>query len=121
MDVSPCAIILFGSRARGDYLNDSDYDFLIISDNFKEMDFFDRIRLIENMWNENESFGVLEVFPYTKKEFLELLEKKNLTALDGLEDGIVLYADESFNKIKEIYDEMKRDRIIYKEDGLWKF
>ena len=38
----PDKVILFGSRARGDNLQDSDYDILIISDAFKKIDFYQR-------------------------------------------------------------------------------
>ena len=38
----PYKVILFGSRARGDSIEDSDYDILIISDEFKEIDFYQR-------------------------------------------------------------------------------
>jgi len=33
----PDKIILFGSRARGDFLEDSDYDILIVADYFSKM------------------------------------------------------------------------------------
>ncbi|WP_457613901.1 nucleotidyltransferase domain-containing protein [Methanocaldococcus sp.] len=35
----PYKIILFGSRARGEYLEESDYDLIIVSDYFKGMPF----------------------------------------------------------------------------------
>lgn len=39
-------ILLFGSRARGDHLKDSDYDFIIVSKDFEEIDFLDRIKQV---------------------------------------------------------------------------
>lgn len=36
--MSPCTIILFGSRATGKARKDSDYDFLIISPKFKRIE-----------------------------------------------------------------------------------
>ena len=39
----PKKIILFGSRARGDFLEDSDYDILIVSEYFEGMHYHDRI------------------------------------------------------------------------------
>ncbi|MGC9079808.1 MAG: nucleotidyltransferase domain-containing protein [Nanopusillaceae archaeon] len=38
-------IILFGSRARGDYLKESDYDFIIVSKDFKNIPIIKRIEL----------------------------------------------------------------------------
>ncbi len=36
------AAFLFGSRAKGDFLEDSDWDLMIISDDFKGISFLDR-------------------------------------------------------------------------------
>ncbi len=36
------AAFLFGSRAKGEFLEDSDWDLMIISDNFKGISFLDR-------------------------------------------------------------------------------
>ena len=46
-------IILFGSRARGDYLIDSDYDFIIISKDFEGIPFAKRIQLVLEATREN--------------------------------------------------------------------
>ena len=40
--VSPCKIILFGSRATGKARKDSDYDFLVISPKFKKIEWEER-------------------------------------------------------------------------------
>lgn len=59
-------ILLFGSRARGDYLRESDYDLLIISKDFESLDFRERIievyKLLEDPLN-------VEVICLTPKEF----------------------------------------------------
>jgi hypothetical protein len=111
------AIILFGSRARGDYLRDSDYDILVISEDFEKMEFWDRMKFLRGFWELDES---LEIFPYTKKEFLNLLEMKSLTALDSLEEGIILYEDESFSGIKAKFEAMKNEKLICKEGKYWR-
>lgn len=36
---SPEKIILFGSRVRGDHLKDSDFDLIVISDKFRNINF----------------------------------------------------------------------------------
>lgn len=54
LGVNVCKIVLFGSRARGDYANDSDYDFLIIVENSMSLSekrrntSFIRMRMAEN-------------------------------------------------------------------------
>ncbi len=63
-------IILFGSRARKDYLNSSDYDLIIVSNDFKKIDFVDRSAKIITSCN---AFFPADFLCYTEKEF----EKKS--------------------------------------------
>ncbi|MFH1751503.1 MAG: nucleotidyltransferase domain-containing protein, partial [archaeon] len=63
-------LLLFGSRARNDYLNNSDYDFLIVSRDFEKVHFLDRISLV--LKKTMPDFGI-DVLCYTPKEF----EKKS--------------------------------------------
>ncbi|MCX8042481.1 MAG: nucleotidyltransferase domain-containing protein [Thermodesulfobacteriaceae bacterium] len=37
-NIEPELVILFGSRARGDYLKSSDYDLIIVSKHFSNLD-----------------------------------------------------------------------------------
>jgi hypothetical protein len=59
-------IILFGSRARGDALKDSDYDFIIVSKDFEGIFFTERTSLLYDLWNSEFS---LEALCYTPEEF----------------------------------------------------
>lgn len=59
-------IILFGSRARGDYLHNSDVDVIIISDDFKGTKIRDRSSEFLKYWN---ILPDLEAIGYTKDEF----------------------------------------------------
>jgi len=59
-------VILFGSRARGEALKDSDYDFIVVSKRFKGMFFTDRISLLYDLW---DSEAPLEALCYTPEEF----------------------------------------------------
>lgn len=59
-------ILLFGSRARGDNFKTSDFDFIIISENFKNIKFNERISKTYDFWNENFE---LEALCYTPEEF----------------------------------------------------
>ena len=58
--------ILFGSRARGDSFSHSDYDIIIVSPDFENMHFHDRIAEMFKYWDEKED---LEVLCYTPEEF----------------------------------------------------
>ncbi len=59
--------ILFGSRARGDYLDDSDYDILLVSPAFEGVFFTKRISGLYKFWK----YFPLNIEPlcYTPEEF----------------------------------------------------
>ncbi|ADC65200.1 DNA polymerase beta domain protein region [Ferroglobus placidus DSM 10642] len=107
------AVILFGSRARGDYKPWSDYDLLIIAD-FTER-YLDRIgRLLEIL-----DLGInLEPHPYTLNEALEMLKKGSPTILDALSEGIILFESKKFEVVKKAYEELlkkglKKSKVSY--------
>jgi len=64
----PEKIILFGSRARGDHLKDSDYDIIVVSRYFEGCHFLDRLALLFELWDYE--FG-LDILAYTPEEFEE--------------------------------------------------
>ena len=66
-------LILYGSRARGDFLNQSDVDLIIISNGFKDVPFLERTYQASKLWRWNLP---LEVFCYTPEEF-ESKKKEN--------------------------------------------
>lgn len=75
---NPEKILLFGSRARGDNLRESDYDILIISKAFEELNF--RERIIEVYKLVIEPLNV-EVICLTPDEFNE---RKNELSIVGV-------------------------------------
>jgi predicted nucleotidyltransferase len=89
------AIILFGSRARGDWTPWSDYDLLIIGD-FKER-YLDRIK---NILDTLADIPLpIKPHPYTLSEAMNMLRKNNLLIVDALEEDIILYdRDSTFEK-----------------------
>ena len=58
--------VLFGSRARGDWLKESDWDLLLVSPDFEGMPFLERIRSVLDDWSSPVD---LEVLCYTPDEF----------------------------------------------------
>ena len=62
----PQAVLLFGSRAREDHLLQSDYDFIIVSDQFANVRWLHRILSVVKLWEADENIDVL---PYTPEEF----------------------------------------------------
>jgi hypothetical protein len=58
--------ILFGSRARGEELRESDYDLLLVSAGFEGLDFSQRAVEVMKFWKLSSG---LEVLCYTPQEF----------------------------------------------------
>ena len=47
---SPEKVLIFGSRARGDHLLDSDIDLIIVSRKFEGINWLERIREVSDLW-----------------------------------------------------------------------
>lgn len=84
----PEKIILFGSRARGDHLSDSDVDILIVSNQFEGTNWLKRIMDVSLLWN---GLVTLEPICYTPAEFEE---KKKLIGIvnEAVREGVELKA-----------------------------
>lgn len=79
-------ILLFGSRARGDNLIDSDVDMIIVSKKFKGVNWLKRIRDVSVEW---EGLVLLEPLCYTPEEFEE--KKKDIGIVnEAVKEGIEL-------------------------------
>jgi len=77
-------VIVFGSRARGDYLEDSDVDMVIVSGDFEGVPFYERMDRLILLW---ESPLDLEVLCYTPEEF-EMKQKEIGIVSQALKEGI---------------------------------
>lgn len=82
----PDLILLFGSRARNDYLKHSDYDILIVSESFEGIHFLERIYQLLEFWDYKWDVDIL---PYTPEEFNK---KRNQIGIvnEAVKEGIVL-------------------------------
>ncbi|MBI4044385.1 MAG: nucleotidyltransferase domain-containing protein [Candidatus Diapherotrites archaeon] len=78
-------IVLFGSRARGDNFLESDFDFLVVSDDFKGTLFPQRMAEMLKYWNEKTD---AETFCYTVEEFER--KKKDGIVRKAIEEGKIL-------------------------------
>jgi len=99
--------VLFGSRARGDELVDSDYDILLISDSFEGMDIFQRINAIISMTKLS-----VEPVCFTEKEFKENLKRYNAIVWMSLKEGIPVFGEENFRHYKENFLRYAREGKI---------
>jgi len=78
--------IFFGSRARGDNLQTSDYDIILVSRDFEGIFFTERMALVYGFWDDP---AVLEPLCYTPEEF----ERKKLQigiVRQAIREGIVI-------------------------------
>ncbi|RLE83846.1 MAG: nucleotidyltransferase domain-containing protein, partial [Thermoprotei archaeon] len=93
------AIILFGSRARGDWMPWSDYDLLIIAD--FELDYLDRIGEILEVLADVKL--PIEPHPYTLEEVIKMLNRANPLIIDALEEGKLLFSTKEFELVNDAY------------------
>ena len=73
----PKKILLFWSRARGDYLKSSDYDLIVVSSSFSGVHFLDRLTMLFELW------------AYTPEEF-EAKKKEIGVVNEAVKEGIEL-------------------------------
>lgn len=79
--------IFFGSRARGDHLKDSDYDIILVSEDFRDIFFSKRCALMYDFWHH----WPLEIEPlcYTCEEFEAKKNQIGIVA-EAVREGIFL-------------------------------
>lgn len=81
-------VILFGSRARGDFLKNSDYDLIIVSEDFSELSFIKRMSEMYKYWNAEQA---LEAFCYTPEEFARKSAQIGIVG-EAVKEGIEIAA-----------------------------
>lgn len=82
----PELVLLFGSRARGDFHGDSDYDLLIVSEEFAGMKWRDRVSRLLKLWDR---FDLVDLMPYTRAEF-ESKKKDFLSVQTAVKESVQL-------------------------------
>ena len=81
----PEKIILFGSRARKEWDEESDFDLIIVYETAKT--FLDRLRELYLSWNIPKGVDILA---YTPEEFEQML-RENSFVQDAVQGGEVIY------------------------------
>ena len=87
--------ILTGSWAAGSYIEDSDVDLIIVSDDFSNMAMSERLNYLQKNWGNKIP---LEAFGYTVDEFRKL-RKRSTYVKDAVRTGLVL-AETSSKQIR---------------------
>ena len=98
------AVVLFGSRARGDWGPWSDYDVLVIAD-FRE-GYLDRLARVLELLADLPA--PVEPHPYTPEEAEAMLRRGHPTIVDALEEGVVLYGGPELERLRSLHGELKR-------------
>jgi len=80
--------ILFGSTAKGDRLEDSDVDLIVISQDFQKMTLPQRFLVLQKNWKPHLD---LEAFGFTQEEF-DQLKDKSIVLQEATENGINITA-----------------------------
>lgn len=77
-------ILFFGSRATGNFDKESDFDLIIVSSDFKGLNFIERASKFYDYWDLNYP---VDFICYTPEEF-EILKKQISIVADALKFGI---------------------------------
>jgi len=95
-------IIIIGSRAEGKHKPWSDIDVIAI---------FETLPPYTNRWSDFmfNNTPLIEPRIYTKEEFLKALEELDLTALESMHHGLVIYDKNFYNKAKRKFDEVVKN------------
>ncbi|MGQ9530539.1 MAG: nucleotidyltransferase domain-containing protein [Candidatus Bathycorpusculaceae bacterium] len=113
--LSPRFIVLYGSVARGDFGVGSDVDLLVVSEDFPK-NFDERLKMLFAL---NPTTAPIEPVGYTPREFEELLRRRHATALYAMDEGIPLYDDGLYLKMKEQFERLKKELGLVKCEGGW--
>jgi hypothetical protein len=79
-------VILFGSRARGDWLKESDYDFIVVSQRFHGVPWPYRPAEVYRLWQGSPG---VELLCYTPEEFQRKSREISVVA-EALREGVQL-------------------------------
>lgn len=99
-------VVLFGSRARGDYTDESDVDILVVADDLPKdpREAFSALR--------DTRYPNINPIGFNTEVFLKKLRSGSTFLLEALDDDVVLYADEAFYPtVKRIYEDVRRRYI----------
>lgn len=106
-------VILFGSRARKDFLEHSDLDIIFVGD-FKES-FINRPTIIYE--NYELTLG-LDAFCYKPDEFYKMFHEGVVSILDAIDHGICIVGYDFFYKYKDKMEKLKK-KGLKRDPPVW--
>ena len=106
MSLKPRLIVLFGSRARGDYTNESDLDVLVVADKIPKDP-----REAYQLLFDNE-YPLVSPIGMNTNTFIKKLREGSTFLLEILEDGKIVYSDKEFlQKVIDIFNDVRKNYI----------
>jgi len=80
---------LFGSYAYGKQHRDSDIDLIVLSPDFKKMEFMERLIWLSKMRKEKFMSPPMDIFGYTPEEFKKL-SKESIVLEEAKKEGVLI-------------------------------
>ncbi|KKN13284.1 hypothetical protein LCGC14_1007940 [marine sediment metagenome] len=111
--VSLECVILFGSRARSDFMENSDLDMIFVGD-FKES-FINRPTIIYEHYKL--SLG-LDAFCYRTNEFNKMFHEGIVSILDAIDHGICVFGCDFYKEYKEKLEKLK-EKGLKRDPPVW--
>src|SRR5712692_8296225 len=106
--------ILTGSWATGGYLEDSDVDLIIVSDDFSRMPISERLSYLQKNWRNRLP---LEAFGYTVEEFRRLGQRSTYVK-DAVRNGVVLVESGSGHTKRSGFGSARGTGLFTKHDEM---
>lgn len=111
------AVALFGSRARGDHLPDSDFDLAVVSDDFAGLDRLRRRLRVYEVWYDFGPDADADIFALTPDE---LQAMQGPLIWDMLEDGLPLLDDGTWREASREFRRRRAAGLIVPVEGGWR-
>ncbi len=113
--LSLSSLVVFGSRATGENLEESDYDILVLSPDFEKYNRFERMELLLDAW---PGLLPLEPLAMTPEEFAAA---EGALVWDVLEEGVVVLDDGTFEGKRRRHIQRVKSGELRKEGDFWLF
>jgi predicted nucleotidyltransferase len=101
------AVVVIGSRARGDWKLSSDIDAIIIVDK-------------DISYTELPSLGIVDPRIYTVEELFNAIKTAEYELIEAFEEGKIIYDDGIWKETRKIYEEVKERLKIRKYKKGWR-
>jgi uncharacterized protein len=113
--ISVASMVVFGSRATGDNLEESDYDILVLSPDFERYNRFERIQLLLDCWPGSVALEPVALTP------VEFGEAEGALIWDILHDGLAIHDYGIFEKKRASLHERMNSGELVRDANSWAF